>query len=307
MKTLLLFPGQGAQKVGMGAAVARASAAARRVFEEADEALGESLSSLCFEGPEEALTRTENTQPAILATSIAVLRALEAEGKVAFDACAGHSLGEFSALVAAGALALGDAVKLVRLRGRAMQAAVPEGQGAMAAILGLDAEATQAACEEAAQGQVCAPANFNGGGQIVISGHAAAVERAMAAARARGAKRAVPLKVSAPFHSALMQPAADALADALAAITIAPLAVPVYANVDAAPNTDAGRVRDLLIRQVVAPVRWQAIMTRVAGDGFARALELGPGQVLSGLMRRGAPDVKTVAIAGPDDYSKLED
>lgn len=306
MKTLLLFPGQGAQKVGMGAALAQASEAARRVFEKADEALGEKLSTLCFEGPEDALVRTENTQPAILTTSIAVLRALEAERGIEFNGCAGHSLGEFSALVAAGALDFADAVRLVRLRGKAMQAAVPQGEGAMAAILGLDAEAAEAACAEAAEGQVCAPANLNGGGQIVISGHAAAVERAMAVAKQHGAKRAVPLKVSAPFHSALMQPAADALAQALEVIDVKALNVPVYSNVDAAPNTEARRVRDLLVRQVVSPVRWEAIMQRLASDGFSRAFELGPGQVLSGLLRRGAPDVKTVAIGGPDDFQKLE-
>jgi [acyl-carrier-protein] S-malonyltransferase len=308
MKTALLFPGQGSQKVGMGAALARELEAARRTFEEADDALGDNLSRLCWEGPEADLTRTENTQPAILTTSIAVLRAIEAErGPLAFDLAAGHSLGEWSALVAVGALDFADAVRLVRLRGRAMQDAVPQGQGAMAAILGLDPAVVGEVCAEVEGGEVCRPANFNGGGQVVISGHAAAVERAMAAAKARGAMRAVPLQVSAPFHCPLMKPTTERLREALAAVSIKPMRAPVVSNVEATPNQDPARVAELLVVQVTAPVRWEESVTRMAQDGVTRGLELGAGAVLRGLVKRIAKEMVVTSVGEPADVRQLKE
>jgi [acyl-carrier-protein] S-malonyltransferase len=308
IKTALLFPGQGSQKVGMGRELAREFPAARRVFEEADAALRTKLSRLCWEGPEAELTRTENTQPAILTTSIAALRAMEGErGSIRFAAAAGHSLGEWSALVAAGALDFADAVKLVRLRGRAMQEAVPEGEGAMAAILGLSAEVVGALCAEAAKGQVVQPANFNGGNQVVISGHAAAVDRAMAAAKAKGAMRAVLLQVSAPFHCSLMQPAADRLREALDRVTIGELRVPVVSNVEAEPNRDPDRVADLLVRQVTAPVRWEESVQRLAADGIKGALELGAGSVLRGLVKRIAKEIVVTTVGEPAEVRQLKE
>ena len=301
MSTALLFPGQGSQRVGMGRELVEAFGAARTVFEEADEALGFSLSAICFEGPEDRLTLTEYTQPAIVANSIAVLRVLEAEAGLELDVAAGHSLGEFSALVAAGGLSLADAVRLVHLRGKAMQEAVPAGQGAMAAIMGLEPEAVQSLCDEVAEGEVCAPANFNGGSQVAISGHAGAVERAVAAAKGKGAKRATLLKVSAPFHCALMAPAAERLAAALDDISVMPLRVPVVANVDAAANQDPARVKDLLVTQVTSPVRWEESVQTLAAMGITRALELGAGSVLRGLVRRIAPDITVTSIGAPDD------
>jgi [acyl-carrier-protein] S-malonyltransferase len=292
-----LFPGQGSQKVGMGRALYDAGGEARAVFAEADAALGFSLSKLCFEGPEAELTLTANAQPAILTVSIAALRLLRARTDLSPSAVAGHSLGEYSALVAAGALDFGDAVRLVHLRGKFMQEAVSPGVGAMAAILGLSADEVAAACEEAAGGEVVSPANLNGGGQVVIAGHKGAVERACAAAKARGAKRAVPLAVSAPFHCALMQPAADKLAAELARVEVAAPEVPVVTNVEAAPNQDPARVRELLTRQVTAPVRWEASVERLVAMGVTRAVELGAGNVLAGLVRRIAPTL-TVASAG---------
>jgi [acyl-carrier-protein] S-malonyltransferase len=295
-----LFPGQGSQKVGMGFALAEAYPEARAVFEEADAALGFPLSRLCFEGPEAELTLTANAQPAIIATSVAALRVLAKETGLSPGVVAGHSLGEYSALVAAGALRLADAVRVVHLRGRFMQEAVPAGTGAMAAILGLERPVVEATCAEVAAelGAVVSAANLNGGGQIVIAGVKAAVDRAMDALKARGAKRAVPLQVSAPFHCALMQPAAERLAAELAKIDVAPLQVPVVTNVEAAPNQDATRVRALLTQQVTAPVRWEESVQRLAGMGVDRAIEVGAGAVLAGLVKRIAP---TIAVQGAGD------
>ncbi len=306
MKTALFFPGQGSQKVGMGKALAEASEPARRVFEEADDALGFKISGLCFEGPKDKLVLTEYTQPAILTTSIAALRAASAEAPIEFDVAAGHSLGEWSALVAVGALQLADAVRLVNLRGRAMQEAVPEGEGAMAALMGLDEPAVRDVCERAAEGRVCEPANLNGGGQIVISGHADAVDRAIALAKQAGAKRAMKLPVSAPFHCSLMKPAAERVAEALAEVTIHPLARPVVANVTARPNADAEAVRGLLTQQVTSPVRWEESARALAEEGVTRGIELGAGAVLAGLIKRAAPDIKVASVGEPADISKLE-
>jgi [acyl-carrier-protein] S-malonyltransferase len=286
VKLALLFPGQGSQQVGMGRDVFEASAAARAAYEAADAALGESISSLCFSGPEAALTLTANTQPALVATSVALLAALrERAPGLALPSCAaGHSLGEYSALVAAGALTLPDAVRLVRARGKAMQAAVPEGKGAMAAVMGLDPAQVEALCAEAAEGSVVSPANFNGS-QIVIAGEAAAVARASALATERKGK-VIPLKVSAPFHCALMQPAADALRPLLEAAAFGAFAFPVVANVDARPNQDGPRARELLLRQIAGVVRWEETLRWMVAEGVTHALEIGPGKVLAGLAKR---------------------
>lgn len=301
MRTALLFPGQGSQRVGMGRDLAHAHEAARRVYEEADEVLGFSLSKLCWDGPEDELTLTKHAQPAILATSIAVFRALAGRG-LQFDVVAGHSLGEWSALVAAGALPLRDAVRLVHLRGAYMQEAVPVGEGAMAALMGLDLAATRAVCERAsAPGEPAEPANLNGAGQIVISGHTAAIERAIAEAKAAGAKRAVRLPVSAPFHCSLMQPAADRLAAALADVAVAAPRVPVVANVTAEPTVDAARIKALLIQQVTAPVRWEESIQAIAKLGVTRAWELGSGAVLKGLVKRIAGTIEVAAIGEPHE------
>jgi [acyl-carrier-protein] S-malonyltransferase len=302
----LLFPGQGSQKVGMGKALAASFESARLAYQEADDALGFAISKLCFEGPEADLTRTENTQPAILATSIAALRTLEAERGLSFDVAAGHSLGEFSALVAVRALHFADALRLVRLRGQAMQEAVPEGQGAMAALIGLDPDGVRALCEEAAQGQVCEPANFNGGGQVVISGHAEAIDRAVAAAKGKGAKRAVKLQVSAPFHCALMQPAAERLAEALEGVQVHAMQIPVVANVTAEPNRDQTRVKELLIRQVTGSVRWEESVLAMVQLGVDNALEVGAGSVLRGLVKRIASDLTVAGAGEPDDIKSVE-
>jgi len=297
-----LFPGQGSQKVGMGKALVEAAPAARAVFEEVDEALGFSLSKLCLEGPEAELTLTTNAQPAILATSIAALRVLQAETGLAPAVVAGHSLGEYSALVAAGALRLADAARVVRLRGQFMQDAVPAGVGAMAAILGLEAADAEAACADARRevpDEIVSPANLNGGAQIVIAGHKRAVERACAAAQARGAKRAIPLAVSAPFHCELMRPAADRLAVELHRIEFQDAAIPVVANVDAAPHQNGGELRELLVRQVTAPVRWEDSVRRLVELGVGQALEVGHGVVLAGLVRRIAPTLTVRAASDP--------
>lgn len=283
--TTLLFPGQGSQRVGMGRRLAAEHPVAQATMAEADDALDFPLSRLCFDGPEAELTRTEFCQPAILAVSIAQWRALGAERDLRPRWLAGHSLGEYAALVVAGALEFRDAIRLVRLRGRAMQSAVPEGVGAMAAIVGLDDSAVTAICAEAAAGEVVSPANFNGAGQIVVAGHRAAVERAMQAAKAAGG-RVIPLAVSAPFHCALMAPAAAELASALDAIEVAPPAIPIVTNVEATLNADASRVRALLVAQVTAPVRWAESMQLLQALGCRRAIEVGPGQVLSKILQR---------------------
>ncbi len=297
-----VFPGQGSQKVGMGRALADAFPVARQTFAEADDALGESLSRLIWEGPEDALMLTENTQPAILATSIAAYRVLDAEGlasNVGF--VAGHSLGEYSANVAAGTFSFGDAMRIVRRRGRYMQEAVPVGTGAMSAILGLDAEKVAQACVDAAQGQIVAPANMNGAGQVVIAGAKDAVERAGARAKALGAKRVVPLPVSAPFHCALMKPAEERLAPDLRAMSVRDPRVPVIANVDALPKRDAASAIDALVRQVSSAVRWEDSVRRLASEGVTTYLEAGPGSVLIGLIRKIQHHVHVAAVGVPAD------
>ncbi len=298
-----VFPGQGSQKVGMGRALQQAFPESRAVFEEADDALGFGLSRLCFEGPEADLNLTANTQPAILATSIAALRALEARG-VRAERVAGHSLGEYSALVASGVLSLADAVRVVRKRGQYMQEAVPVGQGAMAAILGLDLEAVERACSEAAQGEVVSAANVNSPGQVVIAGHAGAVERASAACKAAGAKRAVPLPVSAPFHCSLMEPARARLEVDLAAIPFADPAMPLMNNVDARLVRSAAECRDGLLRQVAGTVRWQQGIEALAREGVTRFVEVGPGSVLTGLIRKTAKESVTMNVEDPASLEK---
>ncbi|WP_353218296.1 ACP S-malonyltransferase [Sandarakinorhabdus sp.] len=301
-----IFPGQGSQSVGMGQGLANASPHARAVFEEVDDALGERLSRLMWEGPEDELTLTANAQPAIMALSIACLRVLEAEAglrladKAAF--VAGHSLGEYTALCAAGSLGLADTARLLRLRGQAMQAAVPPGVGAMAALLGLDFDAVAAVAEEAAQDQVCAAANDNANGQVVVSGHVEAVARAMSLARSRGARHSVLLPVSAPFHCALMQPAADAMAIALAAAPLHAPLVPLVANVTAAVVSDPDEIRALLVAQVCGTVRWRESVLAMAAMGVTGFVELG-GKVLGPMIRRITPDVPTITAA---DMSGVE-
>jgi [acyl-carrier-protein] S-malonyltransferase len=310
MSVAFVFPGQGSQAVGMGQALADTFAPARAVFDEVDSALGEKLTKVIWEGPIETLTLTENAQPALLAVSIATLGALEAEAglDLARDAqfVAGHSLGEYSALAAAGALAVGDAAKLVRMRGRAMQKAVPVGTGAMAALLGLEFDAAAAVAAEAAQGQVCQAANDNGGGQVVISGDKAAVERAVEMAKAKGARRAMMLPVSAPFHCALMQPAADIMAQALAMVTVKSPTVPVIPNVLVKPVTDPNEIVRALITQVTGTVRWRETVAFMAGQGVTTFYEVGAGKVLSGLVKRIAEGATGVSIGTPEDVAAFK-
>ncbi len=300
-----VFPGQGSQSVGMGQALADAFPEARATFDEADQVLGWRLSELIFNGPIERLALTENTQPAILTVSVAAWRVLDARG-FRPDVVAGHSLGEYSAHVAAGTLEFADAVRLVNHRGRYMQEAVPVGHGAMAAILGLDEEAVRAVCEEAAQGEVVSPANLNAAGQIVIAGTVAAVARAGERAKARGAKRVIPLQVSAPFHCALMAPAQARLAPELRSVPVRDPRVPVVANVDAAPKLDAQAAVAALIRQVSAPVRWDATVRRLASDGVSAYVEVGPGTVLSGLIRKVARDATVLNLEQPVGLTAIE-
>jgi [acyl-carrier-protein] S-malonyltransferase len=300
-----IFPGQGAHKVGMGKALADAYPICRETFEEADAALGEPLSRVIFEGPEDQLTLTENTQPAILAVSVAAYRLLASRGLLpAF--VAGHSLGEYSANVAAGTFSFPDALRLVRRRGQYMQEAVPAGEGAMAAILGLDAGKVAEACAEAAEGDVVSAANLNGAGQVVISGSRDAVKRAGERAKALGAKRIVPLQVSAPFHCALMAPAQDRLAPELRALAAVRPRVPIVANVDAEPKRDAAAAIEALVQQVASPVRWEAVVARLASEGVTTYVEVGPGTVLSGLVRKLHREAKVASFGGPDDLAMVE-
>ncbi len=305
MSRALVFPGQGSQKVGMGKALAEAFAPAREVFEEVDEALSQNLSRLMFEGPDETLRLTENAQPALMAVSLAVMRTLAADGKTIETLAshvAGHSLGEYSALCAAGALSLADTARLLRRRGRAMQRAVPVGEGAMAAILGLDIEVVEAIAQEAGGGDfVCAAANDNAPGQVVVSGHAAAVERAIALARERGARRAMLLPVSAPFHCPLMKPAAEEMRAALAEAAMAAPVVPVISNVSTRPETQPETIRRLLVEQVTARVRWRESVLGFAALGIDSVTEIGAGKVLAGLVRRIEPDLTVASVETPDD------
>ncbi|WP_171099758.1 ACP S-malonyltransferase [Ruegeria sp. HKCCD7255] len=303
MTRAFVFPGQGAQTIGMGKALAVAYPAAQAVFNEVDEALGEKLSALIWEGDIADLTLTQNAQPALMATSIAAMRALEAEGASITDAAfvAGHSLGEYSALAAAGALSVADTARLLRTRGQAMQFAVPVGEGAMAAVLGLDLDAVRAVAEEAAQGEVCQAANDNDPTQVVVSGAKAAVERAAVIAKEKGAKRAVMLPVSAPFHCALMQPAADVMAEALAGVEINAPAVPLVANVRAEAVTDPDQIRSLLVEQVTGSVRWRESVQYMVTQGVDSVWEIGAGKALSGMIRKIDRAVACQAVGSPDD------
>ena len=309
MKAAFIFPGQGSQAVGMGKALAEASPAARAVFDEIDTALGQKLTELIWSGPESELTLTENAQPALMAVSIAAIRVLEADHglSVANTAAyvAGHSLGEYSALAAAGTFSLADAARLLRIRGRAMQAATPVGVGAMAALLGLDSADAEAVAREAAQGEVCEAANDNAPGQVVISGSRAAVERAIELAKTKGAKRAILLPVSAPFHCALMQPAAEAMAEALASVDMKPPCVPLVANVVAGPINGPAEIRRRLIEQVTGRVRWRECMAFMAGQGVDLFCESGAGKVLTGLVKRTAPAANAMAAGTPEEIAAV--
>jgi len=305
MSIALVFPGQGSQSVGMGKALCDTFPAARAVFQEVDDALGERLSALIFEGPLDRLTLTANVQPALMAVSLATVRALEAEA--GFDAArdarfvAGHSLGEYSALAAAGALSVADTARLLRARGEAMQKAVPVGEGAMAALIGLELDDARAVAAAAAGGEVCEAANDNGGGQVVVSGHKAAVERAVELAKERGAKRAMMLTVSAPFHCALMAPAATVMAERLAAVTVVPPRPALVANVTAQAIADPAEIRARLVDQVTGMVRWRECIAYMAGEGVTRFCEIGAGKVLSGLVKRIAAGATASAIGTPED------
>ena len=308
MAVAFTFPGQGSQEVGMGRALAEAHASAREVFTEIDAALNQKLSQLMWEGPESELTLTENAQPALMAVSMAALRVLEREHGFALESqvkfVAGHSLGEYSALAAAGTFTLADTARLLKIRGRVMQQATPPGVGAMAALLGLDLPEVLAIAGEAAQGEVCAAANDNAAGQVVVSGHKAAVSRAIDIAKAKGAKRAVLLTVSAPFHCPLMKPAADAMAAALAEIEMRNPRVPLTANVTAQATSDANLIRDQLIRQVTSLVRWRESVVAMAAAGVDIFCEVGAGKVLSGLARRNAPQAKAIAMGTPKEIEQ---
>jgi [acyl-carrier-protein] S-malonyltransferase len=310
MSLAFIFPGQGSQTVGMGRGLADAFPTARLVFEEVDEALGEALTKVIWEGPAETLMLTENAQPGLMAVSLAAMRVLETEAGVdlARDArfVAGHSLGEYSALAAAGALGIGDTARLLRIRGRAMQKAVPVGTGAMAALLGLDFEQAVTVAGEAAEDQVCQAANDNGGGQVVVSGDKAAVERAVEIAKSKGARRAMLLPVSAPFHCALMQPAADAMAEALSKVPVKPPAVPVVANVLARPIQQPAEIVKALIAQVTGTVRWRESVAFMAAAGVDSFYEVGAGKVLSGLVKRIADGARGVAIGTPEDVAAFK-
>jgi [acyl-carrier-protein] S-malonyltransferase len=307
MTTAFTFPGQGSQAVGMGKALAENFVTARRVFEEVDSALGQKLSMLMWDGPEADLTLTENAQPALMSVSMAVMRVLETEHGItvanAATFVAGHSLGEYSALAAAGTFGLSDAARLLKTRGRAMQGATPVGVGAMAALLGLDYAAAAAVAAEAAQGEVCQAANDNSDGQVVVSGNKAAVERALDIAKVKGAKRAILLPVSAPFHCALMQPAADVMAQALAEVAMSAPAVPVVANVGAAPLSDPAAIRRSLVAQVTGTVRWRECVAFMANAGVDRFCEIGTGKVLTGLLKKNAPSASGIAIGTPEDIA----
>lgn len=307
MATAFVFPGQGAQTIGMGMALAQAYPAAKAVFDEVDDTLNEKLSALIWEGDIETLTLTQNAQPALMATSLATMRALEAEGvgidRAAF--AAGHSLGEYSALAAAGALSVADAALLLRVRGEAMQRAVPAGEGAMAALLGLDFAAAQEVAAEAAGDDVCAAANDNDPAQVVVSGHRTAVERAVEIAKARGAKRAVMLPVSAPFHCALMEPAAREMDHALKEVTINAPAVPVVSNVEAAPVSDPDQIRGLLVQQITGRVRWRESVAAMAAAGVTEIWEIGAGKALSGMVRRIDRSIACTAVGTPEDVQTV--
>jgi [acyl-carrier-protein] S-malonyltransferase len=307
MSIALICPGQGSQAVGMGKALAERFPAAKAVFDEVDAALNQKLSAVMWEGPAEELTLTANAQPALMAVSVAVARVLETEAgldvgrDVAF--VAGHSLGEYSALAVAGTFSVADTARLLRIRGDAMQAAVPPGAGAMAALIGVDLDQARSLAADAAQGEVCEAANDNGGGQVVLSGAKAAVERAIALAGERGVRRAVLLPVSAPFHCALMQPAADAMRDALAKVGMKAPAAPVMANVGAAPLTDPAAIRDSLVAQVTGTVRWRECVEAMAAAGVTQFIEIGSGKVLAGLVKRIAAGAATTSIGGPDEIA----
>jgi [acyl-carrier-protein] S-malonyltransferase len=311
MKAAFTFPGQGSQSVGMGKALAEAFPAARAIFDEVDTALGENLTAVIWGGPAETLQLTQNAQPALMAVSLATLRVLETEAGISLarDAAfvAGHSLGEYSALAAAGSLTVSDAARLLRTRGLAMQKAVPVDIGAMAALLGLDFEVAVTVAGEAAQGQVCQAANDNGGGQVVVSGDKAAVERAIEIARGKGARRAMLLPVSAPFHCRLMQPAADVMAEALAGVIIKPPVVPLVSNVLAAAITDPDEIRRRLVEQVTGTVRWRESVAYMAGHGVNRFYEIGAGKVLTALVKRIADGAVGIAISGPSDIAAMKD
>lgn len=310
MSVAFVFPGQGSQAVGMGKVLADAFAAARALFDEVDAALGEKLTNIIWEGPADTLTLTENAQPALMAVSLAAMRVLETEAGVdlARDArfVAGHSLGEYSALAAAGALSVADAARLLRVRGRAMQNAVPVGTGAMAALLGLDFDQAAAIAAEAAQGQVCEAANDNGAGQVVVSGDKAAVQRAVEIAKAKGARRTMMLPVSAPFHCALMQPAADVMAQALAKVAVRSPSIPVVANVLVEPVSDPGAIVQALVAQVTGTVRWRESIAFMAAQGVTTFYEVGAGKVLSGLVKRIADGAIGIPIGTPDDVAAFK-